>query len=75
MTKLIPIIIEGKRWIQISQLDLDQARSLKSILPGNSLKKILFQGIVLIDCLDFVTYEYWFKSQQISSQKQALLDF
>lgn len=75
MTKLIPIFIEGKKWIQLSQLTLDQARSLKSILPVTCLKKILFQGIELTDCLDFDTYEYWFKSQQISGQRPALLDF
>jgi len=75
MTKLIPIFIEGRKWIQLSQLTADQARSLKSALPLNCLKKILFQGIVLTDCLDFETYEYWFKSQQISDQHQALLDF
>ncbi|MBN7809904.1 hypothetical protein J0A68_02990 [Algoriphagus sp. H41] len=75
MTKLIPISIEGKKWIQLSQLSLDQARSLKSYLPFVSLKKIFFQGIELSDCLDFDTYEYWFKSQQIPSQAEAMLDF
>jgi hypothetical protein len=75
MRKLIPIFIEGKKWIQLSQLNVDQARLLKSSLPLNCLKKILFQGIVLTDCIDFDTYEYWFKSQQISGHQQALLDF
>lgn len=75
MTKLIPIFIEGKTWIQLSQLTVDQARSLKSFLPVLNLKKILFHGIELSDCLDFDTYEYWFKSQQIPGQHQALLDF
>ena len=75
MTKLIPIFIEGKNWIQLSQLSLDQARSLKSFLPSLNLKKILFHGIELNDCLDFDVYEYWFKSQQIPGQAEALLDF
>ncbi|OOG70709.1 hypothetical protein [Algoriphagus sp. A40] len=75
MTKLIPIFIEGEKWIQLSQLTADQARTLKSFLPVNCLKKILFQGIELSDCLDFDTYEYWFKSQQISGKRHALLDF
>lgn len=75
MTKLIPIFIEGEKWIQLSQLSVDQARTLKSFLPVNCLKKILFQGMELNDCLDFNTYEYWFNSQQISGQRQALLDF
>ncbi len=75
MTKLIPIFIEGKKWIQISQLSTDQVRSLKSCLPVLHLKKIFFQGIELNDCLEFDTYEYWFRSQQIPSQGEALLDF
>jgi len=75
MTKLIPIFIDGRTWIQLSQLTVDQARSLKAFLPVHSLTKILFQGIELSDCLDFDTYEYWFKSQQITGQRQATLDF
>lgn len=75
MTKLIPIFIDGNKWIQLSQLTQDQRHSLKSYLPVLSLKKILIHGIELSDCLDFHTYEYWFKSQQISGAHQALLDF
>lgn len=75
MTKLIPIFIDGKKWIQLSQLTVDQARALKSFLPVNSLKKVLFQGMELSECLEFDTYEYWFKRQHISGQRQALLDF
>ena len=75
MTKLIPIFIEGEKWIQLSQLSSDQVQSLKSILPSDSLKKIIFQGMELNDCIDCTTYEYWFKSDQISGHRQALLDF
>ncbi|MFN3996764.1 hypothetical protein [Algoriphagus sp.] len=75
MTKLIPIFIEGKKWIQLSQLSSDQVQSLKSILPVDCLKKVIFQGMELNDCLDFDMYEYWFKSDQISGQRHALLDF
>jgi hypothetical protein len=75
MTKLIPIFINGKKWIQLSQLSVDQGRSLKSILPLGSLQKVIFQGIELNDCLDFDVYEYWFKSDQILGQRHALLDF
>jgi hypothetical protein len=75
MTKLIPISIEGKKWIQLSQLSTDQIQSLKSILPGDCLEKVIFQGMELNDCIDFGTYEYWFKSDQISGQRQAMLDF
>lgn len=75
MTKLIPIFIEGKKWIQLSQLSADQAQSLKSFLPVNCLKKLLFHGMELSECLDFDTYEYWFKSHQIVGQRHPVLDF
>ncbi|WP_026950741.1 hypothetical protein [Algoriphagus mannitolivorans] len=75
MAKLIPIFIEGKKWVQLSQLSSEQAQSLKSWLPVNCLKKILFQGIELTDCLDFETYELWFRTRQVVDQRQPLLDF
>jgi hypothetical protein len=75
MTKLIPVFIEGKKWIQLSQLSEEQAKSLKSLLPMNYIRNFFFQGVELNDCLEYDTYEYWFKSQQISGQLQALLDF
>lgn len=75
MAKLIPIFIDGKKWVQLSQLSEEQAKSLKSWLPSLGLKKILFQGMELSDCLDFETYEYWFRSKQVSEQKQAILEF
>lgn len=75
MSKLIPIFINGKKWVQLSQLTKDQERKLKSWLPVNCLKKILFNGIELKDCVDFETYEYWFKSSQMNGQKQGSLDF
>lgn len=75
MTKLIPISINGEKWIQLSQLSSDQVQSLKSILPVDCLKKVKFQGMELNDCLDFDMYEYWFKSDQIAGQRQAMLDF
>lgn len=75
MTKLIPIFIEGKKWIQLNQLSADQILSLKTFLPVNSLKKLVFQGVELNECLNFDTYEYWFRSQQILGQRQPVLDF
>lgn len=75
MTKLIPIFINGEKWIQLSQLSGEQASKLKSWLPGNCLKKIKFQGTEFSDCLEFATYEYWFRTQQVFGQKQAMLDF
>lgn len=75
MTKLIPIFINGGKWIQLSQLSKEQSSSLKSWLPVSCLKKIKFQGAEFSDCLDFETYEYWFRTHQVSEQKHALLDF
>ncbi len=75
MTKLIPISLNGKHWIQLSQLSSDQAQVLRSWLPVNCIKKIIFQGMEFTDCLDFETYEYWFRTHQVSKQRQALLDF
>ena len=75
MTKLIPIFINGGKWIQLSQLSKEQSLKLKSWLPVSCLKKVMFQGSEFTECLDFETYEYWFRTQQVSEQKQALLDF
>lgn len=75
MTKLIPIFINGGKWIQLSQLSKEQSSKLKSWLPVSCLKKIIFQGNEFSECLAFETYEYWFRTHQVSEQKQALLDF
>jgi hypothetical protein len=75
MTKLIPIFINGKKWVQLSQLSQDQVNVIKSWLPVNSLRKILFHGMEITDCLDFDTYEYWFNSNEVSKQNQSYLDF
>jgi hypothetical protein len=75
MTKLIPIFIDGKKWIQLSQLSSEQSRLIKSWLPISSLRKVLFQGMELTDCLDFETYDFWFRTNQVKNDKQALLDF
>lgn len=75
MTKLIPIFIDGGKWIQLSQLSRDHAAKLKSFLPVGSLKKIMFQGSEFTDCVDFATYEYWFRTYQVKEQRHALLDF
>ena len=75
MTKLIPIFIDGKKWIQLSQLSTEQSRLIKSWLPISSLRKVLFQGMELTDCLDFETYDFWFRTNQVTNDKQALLDF
>lgn len=75
MKKLIPILIDNKYWIQLSQLQSEQAKKLKSWLPSGSLKNLNYQGILLKDCLQFETYEYWFRTYQVMEQKQGSLDF
>jgi hypothetical protein len=59
MNRLIPMWIDGKKFIQLSQLTLDQANQLKNLLPASSIKKLLFEGIELPDCILYETYEYW----------------
>ena len=75
MTKLIPIFIDGKKWIQLSQLSQEQAGSIKSWLPLSCLRKVFYQGMELTDCLDFETYDFWYRTSQVSKNKQAALDF
>lgn len=75
MNRLIPIFIDGRKWIQLSQLSIEQARLIRSWLPINSLRKVFFHGIELTDCLDFEIYDFWFRTNQVSKDKQALLDF
>ncbi|TFV95619.1 hypothetical protein E4S40_05205 [Algoriphagus kandeliae] len=75
MKKLIPILIDNKYWIQLSQLQSEQAKKLKSWLPSGSLKNLTYQGILLKDCLQFETYEYWFRNQGLRNQRQEHLDF
>ena len=76
MTKLIPLIVEGKKIIQLSQLTIDQANDIRSWLPANSLKKLRIQGMEINDCIAYDTYEYWFKSYHILSRSyETILDF
>lgn len=75
MTKLVPISIEGVKWIQLSQLNSNHAKQFKSWLPVNSIKKIFFQGIELNECVDFSTYEYWFRSHQASNRSLNSMEF
>jgi len=75
MTKLTPIFIDGKKWIQLSQLSIEQVRMIKHWLPISSFRIVLFQGIELTDCLDFETYDFCFRTNEVIKDKQALLDF
>ncbi|SNS11721.1 hypothetical protein SAMN06295967_103251 [Belliella buryatensis] len=76
MTRLIPIEIEDKKLVQLAQLTIDQANDLRSWLPSDSLKKVSLHGVDLQDCVEFETYDYWFKSHHILSKSyQTILDF
>lgn len=76
MTKLIPLMVEGKRIIQLSQLTIDQANDLRCWLPANSLQKLRIQGMEINDCISFETYEYWFKTHHVLSRTyETILDF
>ncbi|WP_194973712.1 hypothetical protein [Aquiflexum lacus] len=76
MTKLIPLMVEGKRIVQLSQLTIDQANDLRSWLPANSLQKLRIQGMEINDCISFETYEYWFKTHHVLSRSyETILDF
>ncbi|PZV86174.1 hypothetical protein CLV31_10269 [Algoriphagus aquaeductus] len=75
MTKLIPVFIQGKKWIQISQMSFDQAASLRAWLPKDQLKKLTFQGITLNDCLDFEIYECWFRQSMALGFTTPVMDF
>jgi hypothetical protein len=76
MTKLIPLMVEGKRIVQLSQLTIDQANDLRSWLPANSITKLRIQGMEINDCISFETYEYWFKTHHVLSRSyETILDF
>lgn len=67
MMKLVPILIDNKRIVQLSQLTIDQANDLRSFLPGSSIKQISYQGMELQDCIDFETYEYWCQTNHVQN--------
>jgi hypothetical protein len=76
MMKLIPLVVEGKKIVQLSQLTIDQANDLRSWLPSNSIKKVTFQGLEISDCISFETYEYWFRTyHSLSRAYETILDF
>jgi hypothetical protein len=76
MTKLIPLIVEGKKIVQLSQLTIDQANDLRRWLPANSIQKLRIQGMEINDCISFDTYEYWFKTHHVLSRTyETILDF
>jgi len=76
MNQLIPMSIDGLKIIQLSQLTLDQANKLKNFLPAQSIKRLIFQGLELNDCILFETYEYWLRNQQFGSKiEETVYDF
>ena len=76
MKQLIPMSIDGLMIIQLSQLTLDQANKLRSFLPAQSIKKMIYQGLELNDCILFETYEYWLRNHQLFNlNEETVYDF
>ena len=75
MTKLIPIVLNGRKWIQLSQLSVENSQNLKNWLPSTSLNLLDFQGMILQDCVDFNDYECWFRSMIGSNLNKQILEF
>mgnify|MGYP000041226616 CR=1 FL=1 len=75
MTQLIPIFIDGKRWIQLGQLPAKQAIRFKNWLPKNRIKNLRIGGMEVKDCVDFASYDYWFRNYKISSSDSLTSDF
>lgn len=74
--RLIPMVVDGQKIIQLSQLTIDQANDLRSWLPHKAIKKVNFQGIDLQDCIPFETYDYWFRTHHIQTVTyETILDF
>jgi hypothetical protein len=72
MAKRIPVLLNGKKWIQLSA---GEKSSILTWLPSCQFKNLTFQGITLSDCLDFDTYSCWFRLQEVGSAKTPVLDF
>lgn len=76
MNQLIPMSIDGLKIIQLSQLTFEQANKLKNFLPAQSIKKLIFQGLELNDCILFETYEYWSRNQHfLNRSEETVYDF
>jgi hypothetical protein len=76
MIKLIPLNLEGKKMVQLSQLTIDQANDLRSWLPKGSIQKVSYQGMELNDCIAFETYDYWFRTHHVLTRSyETILDF
>ncbi|KEO72189.1 hypothetical protein [Anditalea andensis] len=76
MNQLIPISIDGIKLIQLSQLSMEQSNELRNILPADSIKKMLYQGLELNDCILFEIYEYWLRNQQFTLRiEETVYDF
>ncbi|MDN3668971.1 hypothetical protein QWY93_06495 [Echinicola jeungdonensis] len=74
MNKLVPILIDNKQMIQLSQLTLDQANDLRSFLPVSSIKKMTYRGMELHDCIEFETYKYWLQSHEVEEETSTIWD-
>lgn len=60
MFKLKPMYLNGKKFIQLSQLPFRQASAFMSWLPGKSILRLWNDGVEMDDCVEYSNYEYWF---------------
>lgn len=74
--RLIPMVVDGQKIVQLSQLTIDQANDLRSWLPPHSIQNMKFQGMEITDCISFETYDYWYKTHHIQTfTYETILDF
>ncbi len=68
-----PETYKGIEFVQLSELPQAQQKMLKSTLNKNFLIKILVNGKILHDCLQFKDYNLWYESTfktQIVAEEQ-----
>ncbi len=72
MLKASPNFHKGVNFIQISSLPFEQQIDFKQWIPASSLMEIQINNILMIDCVEYQDYNYWFNFQ--FEQNNTLLD-
>lgn len=60
MHKAQPHIDMGTGYVQLSRLPFNQAIELRNWLPDTSLITVRAEEGLLVDCIQYSEYEYWF---------------
>ena len=55
-------IFRGIEYIQVSSLPEPQRRKLQETINQNVLIKILMDGKIVSDCLQYKDYEFWYEN-------------